>query len=105
MQTSSLVSGKANLPHHPHQTYLSTVYQPSREQKRDLIHHRIHVHTQGKGEERDIQKKTILFNRAARLWLALTDNLPEQRLERCYIVVLEHPDIRTTSRAPKRIDA
>ena len=31
-----------------------------------------------------------------RLWLALTDDLPEQRLERFYTVVLEHPYIRTT---------
>ena len=37
-----------------------------------------------------------LFPWAVRLWLALADDLPEQRLERFYIVVLEHPYIRTT---------
>ena len=36
-----------------------------------------------------------------RLWLALTDDLSEQRLERCYIVVLETPYIRTTQSRTK----
>jgi len=43
-----------------------------------------------------LDKNQNLFPWAVRLWLALTDNLPEQRLERFYIVVLEHPYIRTT---------
>lgn len=36
-----------------------------------------------------------------RLWLALTDDLPEQRLESFYIIVLEHPYIRTTQSCTK----
>lgn len=36
-----------------------------------------------------------------RLWLALADDLPEQRFERFYIIVLEHPYIRTTQSRTK----
>ena len=62
----------------------------------------LQLHDTGKTQQRPfhavqtLDNKQNLFPWAVRLWLALTDDLPEQRLERCYIVVLEHPDIRTT---------
>lgn len=61
----------------------------------------LQFHNTGKIQERPLHAVQALdndqnlFPRAVRLRLALTDDLPEQRLERFYIVVLEHPYIRT----------
>jgi hypothetical protein len=67
----------------------------------------LQLHDTGKTQNRPfhavqaLDNKQNLFPWAVRLWLALTDDLPEQRLERFYIVVLEHPYIRTTQSRTK----
>src|ERR1700679_387625 len=67
----------------------------------------LQLHDTGKTQNRPfhavqaLDNKQNLFPWAVRLWLALTDDLPEQRLERFYIVVLEHPYICTTQSRTK----
>jgi hypothetical protein len=60
----------------------------------------LQFHDTGKTQERPfhavqaLDNNQNLFPWAVRLWLALADGLPEQRLESFNIVVLEHPYIR-----------
>jgi hypothetical protein len=67
----------------------------------------LQLHDTGKIQERPLHtvqtldKNQNLFPWAVRLWLALTDDLPEQRLESFYIIVLEHPYIRTAQSRTK----
>ena len=67
----------------------------------------LQLHDTGKTQERPfhtvqaLDNNQNLFPWAVCLWLTLTDDLPEQRLERFYIVVLEHPYIRTTKSRTK----